>query len=102
MVEGPPERVECFCGGTMTRRYMVHGIEMGGNAGDLLTGWMEENYWRAREGRERYSLNAVNRIPGESPRPGNNWHRGERERRVREGRAARMLSTKDTKGTKED
>lgn len=89
MADGPPKRLGCACGAEMRRVYSVDGLEMGGNAGDLLTGWMEENYYRAREGRERYSLKAVNRVPGESPRPGNNWHRGERERKEREGREQR-------------
>lgn len=90
MAEGPPSVVVCEgCGAQMVRVYQAAQVEMGGNAGELLTGWMEENYWRARKGMERYSLKAVNRVPGESPRPGNDWHRGARERAVREGRAER-------------
>lgn len=90
MVEGPPENPECFCGARESKRvYSAARVEAGGNAFEVLTDWMTENYWRARQGRERFSLNDVNRPLGN--RPGNNWNREHAERRdpLRARRAAR-------------
>lgn len=79
MVIGPPEKLDCFCGAEMKRVYSAARVEAGGNAFEVLTDWMTENYWRARQGRERFSLNDVNRPLGN--RPGNNWNREHAERR---------------------